>query len=169
MNRITKTIHFHNGKLFAEMDGRRIKLYDCMASVDIQEHSVVAPVTPYDGRAYLNACRKKYDQKCIRLCVHDRCAGDVERELFASDNDKMTDNLQSALWKINDRGPRKMMHQVFLGMKPYEKGSYILTDDKAPVELLGMRMIDEMIRDEVVVYKDIYNRKGIQGLIDSLS
>ena len=44
MNRITKTIPLYNGKLFAEMDSRRIKLYDCMASVDIQEHSVSAPV-----------------------------------------------------------------------------------------------------------------------------
>ena len=35
MNRITKTIPLYNGKLFAEMDSRRIKLYDCMASVDI--------------------------------------------------------------------------------------------------------------------------------------
>ena len=29
----------------------------------------------------------------------------------------------------------------------YDKGSYILTDDKAPVELLGMQVIDEMIKE----------------------
>ena len=48
----------------------------------------------------------------------------------------------------------------------YEKGGYMLTDDKAPVELLGMRVIDEIIQDEIVYYKNILKENGIQGLLE---
>ena len=44
-----------------------------------------------------------------------------------------------------------------------------MTDDKAPVELLGMRVIDELIRDEVAYYKDIYERQGISGVLEGLN
>ena len=43
-----------------------------------------------------------------------------------------------------------------------------MTDDRAPVELLGMRVIDDLIRDEVSGYKWIYEEYGIQGVIDML-
>lgn len=51
----------------------------------------------------------------------------------------------------------------------YVSGDYILTDDKAPVELLGMQVIDELlIKDEVAYYKGIYDREGIRGLLNSI-
>ena len=43
-----------------------------------------------------------------------------------------------------------------------------MTDDKAPVELLGMQVIDELIRDEVAYYKAIYEEQGVRGVIDAL-
>ena len=39
-----------------------------------------------------------------------------------------------------------------------------MTDDKAPVELLGMRQIDSIIKDEVKYYKEIYKTQGLDGL-----
>lgn len=45
------------------------------------------------------------------------------------------------------------------------KATTIMTDDKAPVELLGMKVIDELIQDEVRYYRDIYEREGIKGLL----
>jgi hypothetical protein len=33
------------------------------------------------------------------------------------------------------------------------------------VELLGMQVIDDLIRDEVAYYKTIYERDGLQGVI----
>ena len=45
------------------------------------------------------------------------------------------------------------------------KTGSIMTDDKAPVELLGMKVIDELIQDEVRYYRDIYEREGIKGLL----
>ena len=50
----------------------------------------------------------------------------------------------------------------------YEAGDYIMTDDKAPVELLGMQVIDQLIQGEVAYYKDIFEKDGINGLLESL-
>lgn len=47
--------------------------------------------------------------------------------------------------------------------------SLILTDDRSPVELLGMKMIDGIISDEMSYYKDIFREKGIAGIIESVS
>ena len=48
----------------------------------------------------------------------------------------------------------------------YKGGSYIFTDDKAPVELLGMREIDRMIAEELSYYKRIYADEGIRGVMN---
>ena len=61
-----------------------------------------------------------------------------------------------------------MMVRVRENLIPYEKGDYLLTDDKAPVELLGMQVIDDLIGDEVQYYKGIYEEEGIRGVIDAL-
>ena len=51
-------------------------------------------------------------------------------------------------------------------LKSYERGGHLLTDDKAPVELLGMRVIDSLIREEIGLYKDAFRRQGLQGLLE---
>ena len=45
---------------------------------------------------------------------------------------------------------------------------FILTDDKAPVELLGMEVIDILIDEEIGYYKDIFREEGLSGLIEAL-
>ena len=45
---------------------------------------------------------------------------------------------------------------------------HVLTDDKAPVEVLGMSMIDSLITEELAYYKGIYKEEGLKGLVDSL-
>ena len=50
----------------------------------------------------------------------------------------------------------------------YEPGGLILTDDKAPVELLGMKMIDEMISDELEYYKEQFRGKSLSEIIELL-
>lgn len=49
-----------------------------------------------------------------------------------------------------------------------EGGDYIMTDDKAPLELLGMQVIDQVIKEEVAYYKGIYEEQGLDGLLQSL-
>ena len=60
------------------------------------------------------------------------------------------------------------MEKALLTATVYEAGNNIMTDDKAPVELLGMKQIDSIIKDEVSYYKEIYKKDGLQGLINSL-
>ena len=94
--------------------------------------------------------------------------GSTNRELFASDNPQMLANLTAHREKIEDENLSAMMAVVSDNLIAYEAGNYIMTDDKAPVELLGMQVIDELIRDEVAYYKKIYEEQGVQGVIDAL-
>ncbi len=92
--------------------------------------------------------------------------GSTNRELFASNADDMLDVLQTNLENCKDGELANMIRDVSGRLAVYESGSYLMTDDKAPVELLGMRVIDAIIKDEVDFYKDVYEREGLQGLLD---
>lgn len=95
-------------------------------------------------------------------------AGNTNCELFASNNPKMLDRFQENLALEQDPDLIRMMTSVGIRMQAYEKGNYLMTDDKAPVELLGMKVIDELIRAEVDYYRGIYEAGGIQALLDEL-
>lgn len=100
------------------------------------------------------------------VCTVD-VAGTTNRELFASDNPRMLDNLTESAAKLEDEGLSRMMGRVRQKLTAYEAGNYIFTDDKAPVELLGMQVIDRLIEEEVAYYKGIFEEDGIRGLLDS--
>ncbi len=95
-------------------------------------------------------------------------AWSTNRELFASCDAKMTDRLQPEAVKGLDPALAEMMTRVGDGLTAYEAGSYRMTDDKAPVELLGMQVIDDLIGGEVEYYKEIYQEEGIAGLLEQL-
>ncbi len=119
-------------------------------------------------------------------------AGSTNRELFAGMNgdmletaknriDKMADGTSAAIngergqadekSSVSAAGSRelaRMLGTVYNGLEAYEKGAYLLTDDKAPVELLGMKVIDGLIREELGYYKDVFKEGGIKGLLDSM-
>lgn len=61
-----------------------------------------------------------------------------------------------------------MMQRVSEGLVEYKKGELLLTDDKAPVELLGMSVIDGLIQDEIGYYKKIFKEEGIEGILNSM-
>ncbi len=111
--------------------------------------------------------------------------GSTNRELFASSfpgggdgdapqelSDKIDTNpvkvLQRNITAEKDAQLAGLMRTVCSGLAAYRPGQYVMTDDKAPVELLGMQVIDEIIRQEVIYYKEIYKREGIRGLLDQL-
>jgi len=94
--------------------------------------------------------------------------GNTNRELFASNNPAMISNFERGLEAETDPELTYMMSKTGHAMSPYIKGDYILTDDKAPVELLGMRLIDALIQDEVGFYKSVYEAEGIGGLMKYL-
>ena len=88
--------------------------------------------------------------------------GSTNRELFASDNADMLAVMKANTENLASQDLKRLMNYVSLSMEDYRAGDYLMTDDKAPVELLGMRVIDSLIQEEVSYYKDIYKEQGIE-------
>lgn len=91
----------------------------------------------------------------------------TNRELFASDNPKVLELFDANLAKEERKDLADLLYTVQGKLKEYEGGNLLMTDDKAPVELLSMRIIDDLIEVEANYYKDIYREKGLRGLLES--
>ena len=94
--------------------------------------------------------------------------GSTNKELFATNGDDLATRLGNDIAFEKDDDLKAMMKHVEDTLISYEGTGHILTDDKAPVELLGMKQIDLIIKDEVSFYKNIYKEQGIQGLLKLL-
>ncbi len=94
--------------------------------------------------------------------------GSTNKELFATNGDDLATRLGNDIAFEKDDDLKAMMKHVEDTLISYEGTGHILTDDKAPVELLGMKQIDLIIKDEVSFYKSIYKEQGIQGLLKLL-
>lgn len=182
-------------------------------------------VTTYDGRAYLNAVKERYDvimvdayqditipfqmssveffglvkehltddgvmvvnmnmrgggKGSINEYLSDTIAHvfsevytvDVSHttntELFASNNANMVERFRSNLNGEDNPELLRMMQEIDCELVKYSAGEHCMTDDKAPVELLGMKVIDELIRDELEYYRDIFKKDGLKGLLNEL-
>lgn len=183
-------------------------------------------VTEYDGRAFLNVNKKKYDVimvdayqditipfqmssveffekvsehltddgvMVVNINMRSDKAGSINEylqdtiahvfknvytvkvenstnvELFAGNNK----NMEATFWKNYSVETKPALIELFdekinNNLHKYKGGNHILTDDKAPVELLGIDLIDDLIKDEVEYYREIYKKDGIEGLIDQL-
>lgn len=95
-------------------------------------------------------------------------SGTTNRELFASDNPQMREIFAENTALVEDADLRELLEEVDQELEKQEPGQYILTDDKAPVELLGIQVIDGIIQDEVEYYRGIYEEEGLGGLIEQL-
>lgn len=74
-------------------------------------------------------------------------------------------------WTDKDPNPEDLewyMEEVasrFRKVSEPDSSSTILTDDKAPVEVLGMHAIDQIIAEEAGPYRQILKDEGIGGLL----
>ncbi len=91
--------------------------------------------------------------------------GSSNRELFASQNPEILNLLTENTEACENEPLRKMLKDVQKQIAPCEAGGLILTDDKAPVELLGMKTIDGMIGEELSYYRRRFEEDGIAGII----
>ncbi len=91
-------------------------------------------------------------------------SGSSNRELFAFSDHSALSRLSQAGGL--DRELLAHLENVEEGLMQYHGGSRILTDDQAPVELLGMRVIDELIQEELGYYKELFREKGIKGVLN---
>ncbi len=87
------------------------------------------------------------------------------RELFASQDAEMTERLAANIAECENGALRDMLAQVQERLVRCEGGGRILTDDRAPVELLGMKTIDSMISEELSYYRERFEKDGIAGII----
>jgi spermidine synthase len=93
--------------------------------------------------------------------------GSTNRELFASNDESLFANLPEKIASLKDTELRTMMTSVYGNLTERTPGNLVFTDDKAPVELMGMDTIDGIIKDEIGTYKQIFKEKGLQGLFDA--
>lgn len=94
--------------------------------------------------------------------------GCTNRELFAGNFD-IIDAFHNNTELEENEALIRAMEQVDDRLVRYEAGNNIMTDDKAPVELLSMKAIDGLISNETSYYKDLYDREGLEGLLNELS
>ena len=93
-------------------------------------------------------------------------AGNTNRELFACCEGEIADRLRAGTEKLERGELKSMMGKVAARLTPVEGGDNNLSDDCAPVELLGMRAIDALIAEELEWVRGVYEREGLNGLID---
>lgn len=92
--------------------------------------------------------------------------GTTNRELFAALDGDPAQLLASRRQGITDADLNGQMDRMEEGLSWYQGGGHILTDDQAPVEVLGMRAIDGLIQEELGYYQTIYREEGLAGLLN---
>lgn len=93
--------------------------------------------------------------------------GSTNRELFATNRSDAMSGAIQRVGNIEEPALQEMMSRVLAETETYHAGNYLLTDDKAPVEVLGMQVIDDIIMEEVEYYKEIFRKEGIKGLLEN--
>lgn len=89
--------------------------------------------------------------------------------LFASGREDMADRLARQVSEMEPGTPlRDLMERVESQLIPVQGGTHILTDDKAPVELLGVRMIDSLISQELESIREMFRTGDWKGLLSQI-
>lgn len=94
--------------------------------------------------------------------------GTTNRELFACLDGDPAQLLEGERGHITAADLAHQMDRVAAGLTRYQGGSHILTDDQAPVEVLGMRAIDGLIQEELGYYQKIFREEGLSGLLSRM-
>ena len=79
--------------------------------------------------------------------------GNTNREVFCTNSDDLPAVFEASRAQLEQEDYAEIMDNVSADLVEYQAGDLILTDDKAPVELLGMQVLDEIIADELAYYK----------------
>ncbi|MBR4667263.1 MAG: fused MFS/spermidine synthase [Butyrivibrio sp.] len=114
----------------------------------------------------INACLADTISSVFENVVVVDVPNNTNKELFATDSDGFMDRLLTNADHEESEALKSILGRVHDTAESYEAGTNIMTDDKAPVELLGMKQIDLIIKDEVSYYKKIYKEQGLRGLLN---
>lgn len=134
------------------------------------------------GVMALNMNMYSDDEKSINAYIADTVAAvfpevynakiQGNRELFASKSGDMLKNLEEGIGTVTDERLRNSLSAALDKMTEngkYVGGDLILTDDKAPVELLGIKLVDAMIEEELSYYREVFRKGGFKGLWESFT
>jgi hypothetical protein len=84
----------------------------------------------------------------------------TNRELFAGMNEDLFVRFRNRVASLNqDPELKEQLLAVLRDLRVEEGGEHILTDDRAPVEILGMQALDTLISDTLEAYG------GVTGLL----
>ncbi len=95
--------------------------------------------------------------------------GDTNLALFAATDEATLERLPRLAGRLQNAELSSLMRHVATRWQSPPRGRAPLTDDRAPVELLGMRALDGIIQEELRYYKGIYQREGFDGLRKTLA
>jgi spermidine synthase len=121
-----------------------------------------------DGAESINARLCDTIAAVFPVCMSVDVPYSTNRELFAAVDGDLAARLARGAARLPEGALKNLMERVQSGLRPVNAGGRVLTDDRAPVELLGMRAIDGLIADELGYYKDVFRRGGIRGILDEI-
>ena len=90
----------------------------------------------------------------------------TNRILFAAEENSTLDELHARAETLDDENLSRLMIRIAENWTAPEVGENILTDDRAPVEMLSMRALDDLIQQNLQRYKEIYRREGLDGVLN---
>ena len=85
--------------------------------------------------------------------------------VFCSDSDDLRQTFDENRVLLQNISYTAMMETVARDLRDYTGGDHILTDDKAPGELLGMRVLDELIDGQLSYYKEQFSMEEIINMV----
>ncbi|MBO4361120.1 MAG: fused MFS/spermidine synthase [Eubacteriaceae bacterium] len=123
-----------------------------------------------DGEGSIN----EYITNTVLTCFGSVYTADVawtsNRELFAAKSGDPSEMLEAVLGRYEGTVLYTVLGKVSAGLERsyITDPARILTDDRAPVEVLGMKAIDEMISEELRYYQDLFKEKGLRGVLEDI-
>ena len=85
--------------------------------------------------------------------------------VFCTDADDLRGTFDLNRAPLQNASFAAMMGKVAQNLQDYTGGDHILTDDKAPVELLGMQALDELIDSQLRYYKEQFSMEEIINMV----
>lgn len=98
-------------------------------------------------------------------------SGSTNVLLFASNDSDMQSIFENNINKLDSSSPLFEVSQyVKDNLQETTKSELIFTDDLAPVDVMGQSLLNDIVQDELINFKDMINfkEKGINGVFDLL-